>query len=127
MGEEFISWAEEYFSNEDHINTLIPRKEIYDSFIEYAPDQRRWTSATIFKKKIIKYCEWKGFIFNPQRYDAKSGLPSFFDADGRPDLDHKSGGVEYFNIAPADSWKAVAAAKGIDALPFEPDNDKKEF
>lgn len=127
MGEEFISWAEEYFSNEDHKNTLIPRKEIYDSFLEYAPDQRRWTSATIFKKKIIKYCEWKGFIFNPQRYDAKSGLPSFFDTDGRPDLDHKSGGVEYFNIAPADSWKAVAAAKGIDALPFEPDNDKKEF
>ena len=127
IGEEFISWAEEYFSNLDHLDVRIPRKEINDSFFEYAPEQRRWTSATIFKKKIIKFCEWKGYLFNPQKYDPTTGKCMFFDSDGRPDLDDKSGGIEYFNIAPADAYKGVAKAKQVEALPFAPDDDKKEF
>lgn len=127
MGEEFISWAEEYYSNNEHLDKRIPRKEINDAFLDYAPEQRRWTTNTLFKKKIIKYCEWKGLLFNPQKYDPVSGQCMSFDQDGRPDLDDKSAGVEYFNIAKADSYKGVAKAKEMDDLPFTPNDNDKEF
>jgi hypothetical protein len=98
MGEEFISWAEEYFSDEAHRNTAIVRKDLFDDFLAYAPDQRKWCKPTLFKKRIVKYCEWKGYRFNPHRYDSITGLPMFYDKDGKPDTDDKSGGLEYFTI-----------------------------
>jgi hypothetical protein len=98
MGEEFISWAEEYFSSHEKLNNRIVRKDLYDDFLTYAPDQRKWCKPTTFKKRIVKYCDWKGLQFNPHRYDPLTGLPMFHDKDGKPDPDDKSGGVEYFTI-----------------------------
>lgn len=98
IGESLISWADEYFSDEQHINHRIPRKEIYDAFINYDPSQRKYIQPTPFKKKLIAYCHWKGYVFNPHKYDRKSGLPLYFDKDGKPIIDDKSGGVEYFMI-----------------------------
>jgi hypothetical protein len=98
MGEEFISWAEEYFSDEGHRNIALVRKDLYDNFLTWAPDQRKWCKPTLFKKRIIKYCGWKGYQFNPHRYDSITGSPMFYDKDGKPDADDKSGGVEYFTI-----------------------------
>lgn len=98
IGEEFIAWADEYFSSDDNRNKRLVRKTLSENYLEYAPSQRKWNTANKFKNKIIKYCEWKGYVFNPQRYDPISSLPMFFDKDGKPDLDDKSGGVEYFTI-----------------------------
>lgn len=97
IGETIISWADEYFSSEEHCRRT-PRKEIYDNFCNYDPQQRKYITSTAFKDKIKKYCEWKGWVFNPHKYDAKSGLPLFLDKDGKPVIDDKSGGVEYFTI-----------------------------
>lgn len=97
IGETIISWADEYFSSEEHC-CRTPRKEIYDNFCNYDPQQRKYITSTAFKDKIKKYCEWKGWVFNPHKYDAKSGLPLFLDKDGKPVIDDKSGGVEYFTI-----------------------------
>lgn len=44
------------------------------------------------------YCDWKGFVFNPQKYDSTTGKPFQVDKDGRPVLDDKAGGIEYFTI-----------------------------
>jgi len=111
VGESFILWADEFFSDDEKINVRIPRSQLYkDEFLEYAPDQRKWITAPIFKKKFINYCALKGYIFNPGRYDASSGLPMFFDKDGQPVLDDKSGGVEYFSILPEKDFKARAAS-----------------
>jgi len=101
--EDFISWADEYFSDDEHINTRLARKDLTDKFFEYAPQQRKYITATEFKKKIVKYCKWKGYTFNPQRFDRITGKPIYFDSDGRPDIDDKSGGVEYFTVA-NDKW-----------------------
>ena len=98
IGEEFISWADEYFSDDEHRNVQIIRKILYDSYLDYAPDQRKWCKPTLFKKRMIKYCEWRGWVFNPNRYDPLTGLPMFHDKDGKPDIDDKSGGLEYFTI-----------------------------
>ncbi len=130
MGEAFISWAEEYFSDDNHRNTPLKRKDIYDSFLEYSPEQRRYTTPHAFKSKIRKYCTWKGLLFNPHKYDTVSGLPMFFDSDGRPDDSDKSGGIEYFLIGDPDKWTAVAEHKlnysAADDLPFT-ENKEKPF
>ena len=74
MGETLISWADEYFSCAEHLNVRLPRKDLYDAFCTYDPAQRKFISPTAFKKKFIMYCEWKGYIFNPQKYDSKTDI-----------------------------------------------------
>lgn len=104
IGEEFLIWAEEYFSDKEHLNKEISRKNMFDAFIEFAPDQRKFCKAQHFKKKIIKYCEWKGYIYNPQRLDKMTGKCMFLNKDGQPEMDHKSNGVEYFTIGDPEVW-----------------------
>lgn len=98
IGETFLLWADEYYSEISRVGDRIPRKTLYDAFLDYAPEQRKYCSATVFKKKLQKYCKLRGYIFNPGRYDAISGLPMYIDSDGKPDLDDKSNGVEYFTV-----------------------------
>lgn len=109
IGETLISWADEYFSNEHNVNRRTPRKEMYDALINYDPAQRKYILPTAFKKKLVLYCKWKGYIFNPQKYDQKSGLPLFLDKDGKPVIDDKSGGVEYFTIGTPGRTEPVQA------------------
>ena len=97
-GETFIMWADEYYSDHSKFGTRIGRKILYDQYLDYSPEQRKFCSPTIFKKKFVNYCALKGYIFNPGRYDPVSGLPLYFDQDGKPDLDDKSNGVEYFAV-----------------------------
>lgn len=40
----------------------------------------------------------KGYIFNPHKYDPVTGKPRRFDKNGKPDIDDKSGGIEYFMV-----------------------------
>jgi hypothetical protein len=131
MGEDFLSWADEYFSDENRRNVRLVRREVYDKFLEYAPDQRKFTSASRFKSLIRKYCEWKGYIFNPHKYDALTGLCLFFDKDGRPVDDDKSGGIEYFMLGDPDKWTDPSNVPEISGdvkneLPFTK-SDRKEF
>ena len=37
-------------------------------------------------------------VFNPQKYDSISGKPLYYDKDGKPIIDDKSGGIEYFTF-----------------------------
>ncbi|WP_291528577.1 primase-helicase family protein [Bacteroides sp. UBA939] len=96
--EPLISWADEYFSDPAHLNTKLVRPELYDAFKNYDRRQEKYISTTDFKKKIKLYCKWKGYVFNPNKYDPVTGKPHHFDKDGAPILDDKSGGVEYFTI-----------------------------
>lgn len=98
--EVFISWADEYFSDEMHVNRRIPRKTMYDEYCNYDPNMRKYSnSPTEFRKRLIKYCAFRGYIFNPQKYDPITRKPFQFNAKtGAPVIDDKSGGVEYFTI-----------------------------
>lgn len=98
MGETLISWADEYFSGEEHLNVRLPRKDLYDAFCQYDNQQRKFVSPTAFKKKFIMYCSWKGYVFNPHKYDSITGKPFQVDKDGKAVVDDKSGGVEYFTV-----------------------------
>lgn len=103
IGEDFLSWADEYFGYDEvkkcfvpggerpNINTQIPRKELYDDFLGKYPGEQKWVKPTKFKKKIQLYCQFRNAVFNPHK---------FFDLEEtRPGADDKTGGVEYFTIA----------------------------
>ena len=95
MGEQFLDWAEEYFSNPANVNAEIYKDTIYqasrgdqdhiqhgDGFVTKYPTQRRWTTIQDFKSKIKLYCKYKGYDYNPSK-------------KGR---DIKKGGKEYLAV-----------------------------
>lgn len=114
IGEAFISWADEYYSDENHLNARLPRKELWDSYCNYDPAQRKYCTPTLFKKKLMLYCTWKGLIFNPQKYDSLTKEPYNRDKDGRPVIDDKSGGVEYFTIGLEKGGTIKPSIDGVD-------------
>ena len=129
--EGFIAWADEYFSDRYKRNCRILRKEIQDSFYEYDPNARKYNGPTMFKKRLKKYCEYKGYIFNPNMYDPDTGLPNRYnETDGVAILDDKSGGVEYFTIGDASGdWISEERLKKLEEegkLPFQPADDSEE-
>ena len=99
MGEDFLTWAEEYFSEEGRMNQKQVRKVMYDNFLDHFPTQRRYTTQTNFKRKFKSFCKYKGYRFNPHKYDPSTKEAFQFDKDGRPMIDDKKGGVEYFVVA----------------------------
>lgn len=127
MGETLISWADEYFSSEDHLNIKLVRKELYDAFCNYDPAQRKFISPTAFKKKFVMYCDWKGYIFNPQKYDSQTGDPFQVDKDGKPVIDDKSGGVEYFTVGTEDRGKGATVENSNDPLSIDYKQTKIEY
>lgn len=66
LGEEFIFWADEYFT-ELNLNTNIDRSKAFDSFLERIPERdRKWYKPSRFKEKLKLYAERNGWIFNPE-------------------------------------------------------------
>lgn len=121
MGENFILWAEEYFSSSDHLNNRIVRKVMYDNFIENsAVKDRKFINPQSFKEKIKTYCEWKGYVFNPKMYDPISRKPIKHTKDGDAVFDDKSGGVEYFTVG---EWEYFLNKEGMGS-PTTPASDQ---
>lgn len=102
LGEDFITWAHEYFGtsddgdpnlseffNPERVNQRISRKDMFDSFIDRCPNQRKFISAHKFKKKIMAFCDFKGLRYNPHIEQTKQN----------PLRDDKRGGVEFFTVA----------------------------
>jgi len=102
IGESFLLWADEYYSiteGEDvmmnpsnQLNVQIPRKELYDNFLEKNPNDRKYVTPHLFKKKLKNWCDYRGLHFNPHKRDQY----------GKPGYDDKSGGQEFFMIGNRD-------------------------
>lgn len=116
MGETFLAWADEYYSADEHINTKEARKILYDKYLEYSNEPRKYASPTAFKGRIKAYTKYKGLYFNPGRLDPTTHDPIYFDKDGRPDLDDKAGGVEYITLGNDSYWDKSRAATPSDKL-----------
>lgn len=91
MGESFMSWADKYFSDPRKRNMRLIRKEVQDNFFRHDPLQRKFISSSVFKKKLKKYCAWKGYLYNPHMGDTN--------------FDDRSGGIEYLLIGDRDEAK----------------------
>jgi hypothetical protein len=106
MSEDLLSWGEEYFSplvgedeREINLNKRIEKRELYDDFVDKYPIQRKYVTMTTFKTRLKKFCEYKGYIFNPNMYDPVTKVPMKFDKkDSHPITDDKTGGKEYITI-----------------------------
>jgi DNA primase len=95
IGEIFISWADEYYGVSDDdpatsdsgspIGDRIPRRELYNDFLDRNPLQRKFFTSNVFFKKLVAWAKFRGLTVNP-----KQGPNS----EGRPNHD-KSGGVEF--------------------------------
>ena len=94
IGESFLDWADEYFSNSNNVNVRIYKNHMYDmnvgdsdhfkhgdGFVTKYPSQRRWCNIAAFKKKLKRYCEYKGYDFNPTKKgdDIKTGGKEFIE------------------------------------------------
>lgn len=99
-------------------------EKLQDAYFINDPAQRKYVTPTEFKKRFKKYCELKGYVFNPQMYDPSTGQPYKFDRDGKPITDIKSGGIEYFCIGDA---AFNVHSVNTSSLPFDTAEGKLEF
>ncbi|MCF8359250.1 MAG: hypothetical protein K9H26_10855 [Prolixibacteraceae bacterium] len=111
MGENFLMWAESFFDwdkemHRGNLNQSHVRKELYDSFIEEFPQESKFTNQVRFREKMLAYCKYAHFDFNPHKPDKNGTLYPDFKRDhpkkvfiGTAD---KTGGKEYWTIANED-------------------------
>lgn len=63
IGDSFLEWIEDYLQ-EEKFNTYLTREEVYQAYLSDM-SQYKLTKPS-FKKKLIKYCELKGYELNPK-------------------------------------------------------------
>jgi DNA primase len=102
IGEDFLMWGDEFYSDPTHINHRLARRDLYNNFMDAFPQQRKYVTASIFKKKLLLYCNYKDYKFNPHKFDRNSGQALFLDKDGKPNIDDKTGGTEFFTVGNED-------------------------
>ncbi len=123
MGENFMDWAEEYFSNINNVNTRVIKDTMYqatrsdgseyvehgDGFVTKYPGERRFNSIQKFKQKLKMYCQYKSYDYNPSTQGG----------------DIKTSGKEYIEIfIPEDDYKQMQN-DAIDDNPFAPKTEEE--
>lgn len=127
MGENFLTWADSYFHWDDktksgNLNDRHSRFDLYTDFKNQNPTEIKYTTPVRFKEKILAYCRYMGYDFNPKQRN-KDGIdilqyyPKMVEQlpggalktsvirDGIPVFigkDDKTGGKEYFTLANKD-------------------------
>ncbi|MDP3914356.1 MAG: hypothetical protein Q8R96_11555 [Bacteroidota bacterium] len=111
MGENFLTWAESFFYWNDtnktgNLNEQHVRKDLFDLFMNENPIERKYCNAHRFKEKMLAYCHYKNFDFNPTKRN-KNGLDiqqyyKSYPAGHFVGEDDKTGGKEYFTLANKD-------------------------
>jgi len=61
VGEDFLDWAEIYFSDETNLNAEIPKKEAYENFQIHT--NNKFLKVSKFKKNLILWAKMKGWNF----------------------------------------------------------------
>lgn len=113
MGENFLAWATEFYSVEGRLNTPLVKKTLYDEYLAYAPDDRKFTSPTKFKNQIRAFAKYNKYIYNPDMLDPVTGKALKRDQDGREVLRHISNGVEYITLGTNDRFLEVSPVEKL--------------
>ncbi len=65
MGDDFLWWAEDYFYDQ-HINVLVDKQEAFDAYRKtLSKAASDMIKAQTFKRKLMTFCIYKDWIFNP--------------------------------------------------------------
>lgn len=106
IGEEFLMWADEYFSAEENIDHELKRKDIYESLLNYVgAEKKKYYTAQSFRAKLEFYCRFRGYYLNPDCYDPVNKQYRSYDKDGRPITYIKRNGVEYITVGSPDYYE----------------------
>lgn len=101
--ENMISFLSEYFSESERLNVRIKRNDLMAAYFDYDPMARKNNmSPNTFKKRFKKALQYLGWTYNPQMFDSVTGNPCRYDQDGKPVVDDKSGGLEFFTVGKPD-------------------------
>lgn len=66
LTDEFLYWAEEYFSDE-RLNTLVDLNQAFEDYKgTLAPKISQMIKMKTFKMKLIQYCTYRDWKFNPE-------------------------------------------------------------
>lgn len=68
MGDTFVTWANDFFSNSYVFYCPIDLKTIFSEYIDLcdtSDDKKNKFSASTFRRKIYEYCADKGYVCNP--------------------------------------------------------------
>jgi len=112
MGEDFLAWAEEYFSAEfnnddfglqNRMNRQLVRGEVYEDLLEKNPHVRKWITPSSFSRRLKSFCRYMKYHYNPDRPN-REGLDfaDFIREKNRESFigePNKTNGVEYITIA----------------------------
>ena len=126
MSETLLQWAEEYFDpTGSHLNSRISRKELFDSFKEYAGGlQGHGVTSSNFKNKMKDFCKYKGYDFNRDKAIEKPNGGKSYYSDWKPKHeeesfiggDDKSNSCEYFTISQYN--RVIPVNKNEEEAPF---------
>ena len=103
MGEAFVQWAEMFFDESGHnLNDRMGRKAMYDACHSSFPDSKFGITPSNFRTKLILFCQFKGYHFNPNKPN-KEGITFGDWLKEHPGESFiggadKSGGNEYFSV-----------------------------
>ncbi|MGM9763341.1 MAG: primase-helicase family protein [Candidatus Cryptobacteroides sp.] len=100
IGDEFIWWCEEYFT-EDKLNCNVDKQQAFDDYKKTLPPRAAdMMKSQTFKTKLQMFCDYKGWIFNPERLlvtdtekkrndirDYKDGKTTYYFYIETPDAD----------------------------------------
>lgn len=119
VGEEFLMWADEYFSDERRLDVEILRSDIYEALKSYVGNGRsQFYTPTGFSKRLRAYCKFRGYLLNPDCYNPSTKEYRRYDnTTGRPVTTIKRGGVEYFMIARPDYYDTHALPDMFNDIP----------
>lgn len=74
IGESLIEWASLMFDPQlksdgrpygIYLNEKLERNWLYQKYLDAYPEDKRYTTARIFKEKMVKYAHYAGLHFNP--------------------------------------------------------------
>lgn len=66
LSDEFLFWAEDYFT-ENRLNTLVNKNEAFENYkATLNPKFAQLIKMKSFKSKLIQYCSYKEWTFNPE-------------------------------------------------------------
>lgn len=104
MGEAFLQWADAYFDQQNFaINSKISRKDLFDKYHEEFQSARETIRPGDFRKRMIAFCKFKGYHFNPMSRNEDNELFSQWIATHKGETfigqSYKSNSKEYWMIA----------------------------
>ena len=90
LSDEFLFWAEDYFTD-DKLNTLVDKQETFEAYkATLNPKFAAMIKMKKFKQKLIQYCTYRDWKFNPDR------LLTTVSEKERNDIHRKVNGEEHY-------------------------------